>query len=75
MRFSEHAGTAIQPCQANTSKPVSYTYADMAFLPIEKVRVKDRFVLEAREAFWIRKYASLKQNSEEEIEHGLNMKK
>ena len=47
----------------------------MVFLPIEKVRVKDRFVLEAREAFWIRKYASLKQNTVDIIEHGLNMKK
>ena len=82
VRFSEHVGSATQACQTNTSKPVGvhfrsvgHTHADMVFLPIEKVRVKDRFVLEAREAFWIRKYASLKQNAVDEIEHGLNMKK
>ena len=47
----------------------------MSFLPIEKVRSKDRFVLEAREAFWIDKYKSVKNQPVDIIEYGLNLKK
>ena len=41
----------------------------MRVLPIEKVRSKDRFVLEAREAYWIKKYRVVNV-----LEHGMNMK-
>ena len=61
VRFSEHVGSATQPSQANTTKPVGehfrsagHSHADMKFLPIEQVRKRDRFVLEARESFWIK---------------------
>ena len=45
----------------------------MTFLPIEKVRSKDKFVMEAREAFWIKKYDSVKMEGVEIIEHGMNI--
>ena len=73
VRFSEHVGSATQPCQVDTTKPVGehfrsagHSHADMVFLPIEQVRVKDRFVLEARESYWIKNYDSVK--------NGLNRK-
>ena len=82
MRFSEPVGSAIQPSQADTSKTLGvhfrlagHSHADMVFLPIEKVRSRDRFVLEAREAFWIKQYDSVKKEAVEVIEHGLNIKK
>ena len=81
VRFSEHVGSATQPCQANTTKPVGvhfrlpgHSHSDMGFLPIEKVRNKDRFVMEARESYWIKKYNSVKLKAVEVIEHGLNLK-
>ena len=80
-RFSEHVGSVTQPSQANTSKPVGvhfrsagHTHADMTVIPIENVRSKDRFVLEARERFWIKKYEAVKVHSVDIIEHGLNLK-
>ena len=55
-RFSEHLGSVTQPSQVNTKKPVGahfrsagHSHADMVVQTIEKVRSKDRFVLEARE--------------------------
>ena len=82
VRFGEHVGSAIQPSQADTSKTLGvhfrsagHSHADMVFLPIEKVRSRDRFVLEAREAFWIKQYDSVKKEAVEVIEHGLNIKK
>ena len=82
VRFSEHLGSAVQPSQADTTKPVGvhfrsagHNHSDMSFLPIEKVRSKDRFVLEAREAFWIDKYKSVKNQPVDIIEYGLNLKK
>ena len=82
MRFGEHVGSATQPSQANTSKTLGvhfrlagHSQANMVFLPIEKVRSRDRFVLEAREAFWIKQYDSVKKQPVENIEHGLNIKK
>ena len=81
MRFSEHVGSATQACQANTNKPIGvhfrsagHSHADMELLPVEKVRSKDRFVLEARESFWINKYDSVKKHAVTTIEHGLNIK-
>ena len=80
-RFSEHVGSVTQPGQANTNKPVGvhfrsagHTHADMSVIPIEKVRSKDRFVLEARERYWIGKYESVKVHAVDVIEHGLNLK-
>ena len=46
----------------------------MVVLPVEKVRSKDRFVLEARERFWIDKYKTVKRNDSNVIEFGLNLK-
>ena len=81
VRFSEHVGSATQPCQVNTTKPVGlhfrlqgHSHSDMVILPIEKVRSKDRFIMESRESFWIKKYQSVKVQTAEVIEHGLNLK-
>ena len=81
VRFSEHVGSVVQPCQANTRKTVGvhfrspgHTHSQMKFLPIEKVRCRDRFVLEAREDFWIKKYEAVKSGEVDIIEHGLNLK-
>ena len=79
-RFSEHVGSAVQPSQAKTSKTVGvhfrsagHTHSHMRVLPIEKVRSKDRFVLEAREAYWIKQYKAVKLQSVDVIEHGMNI--
>ena len=45
----------------------------MIFLPIEKVRSKDKFVMEARESFWIKKYEAVKMGEVNQIEHGMNI--
>ena len=80
-RFSEHLGTATQPCHRDTVKPVGvhfrmpgHSHSDMVALPIERVRANCRFVMEAREKYWIDKYNSVKLLSVEEIENGLNLK-
>ena len=80
-RFSEHLGTVTQPCHKDTVKPVGahfrlpgHDHSDMVAMPIEKIRTKCRFVMEARERYWIKKYNSVKLLSVEEIESGLNMK-
>ena len=46
----------------------------MVALPLERIRSKCRFVLEAREKFWIKKYNAVKLLPVEEIESGLNIK-
>ena len=81
-RFAEHVGSATQPSQAETVRPVGvhfrlpgHSHSDMTVIPIEKVRSKDKFILEAREKYWIAKYQSLKSLPVESIEHGLNVKK
>ena len=80
-RFSEHVGSATQYSQVGTSKPVGvhfrstgHAHSDMVFLPFEKVKSKDRFILEAREAYWIKKYEAVKLQDVEVIEHGMNLK-
>ena len=82
VRFSEHLGSATQPCQADTAKPIGvhfrstgHSHSDMQFHPIEKVRSKDKFILEAREEYWIKKYKCVKSQPVDCIEHGLNLKK
>ena len=79
-RFSEHVGSVTQPSQVNTKKAVGvhfrsggHSHSDMSILPIEKVRSRDRFVLEAREGYWIKKYQVVKVKEVETIEHGLNI--
>ena len=81
VRFSEHLGSVTQPSQTNTTKPVGvhfrsagHTQADMVVQLVEKVRSKDRFILEAREKFWIEKYKAVTPQSVDVIEHGLNLK-
>ena len=80
-RFAEHDGSATQPSQENTTKPVGvhfravgHTHCNMKVLPIEKVRSSDRFVLEARESYWVSKYNSLKALPVDTMEHGMDMK-
>jgi hypothetical protein len=80
-RFSEHVGTVTQPCHSETAKPVGvhfrlpgHSHSDMVALPLERIRSKCRFVLEAREKFWIKKYNAVKLLPVEEIESGLNIK-
>ena len=74
VRFSEHVGSATQQCQVNTIKPVGvhfrlpgHSHSDMRVNPIEKVRSRDKFVLEAREQFWIKTY--------ETVENGMNIQR
>ena len=50
-----------------------HSHNDMVFLPIEKVHSRDKFVLEARESFWIKQYNSVKIKPVNQIEHGLNL--
>ena len=80
-RFSEHVGSATQPSQRDTVKLVGvhfrmqgHSHSDMVVLTIERVRSKCRFVMAAREKFWIRKYKSVKRLLVGDIESGLNMK-
>ena len=79
-RFSEHIGSVIQACQSDTQKPVGvhyrlpgHSHSDMVFLPIERVHNRDKFVLEARESFWIKQYSSVKTKPVDQLEHGLNL--
>ena len=73
-RFSEHVGSASQPCQVDTLKPVGvhfrlpgHSHSDMRVSAVEKVRSRDKFVIEARENFWIRKYKT--------VEKGMNIQR
>ena len=50
-----------------------HSHSDMVALPIERVRANCRFVMEAREKYWIEKYNSVKLLSVEEIENVLNL--
>ena len=79
-RFGEHIGSAVQQCQVDTEKPVGHhvrlpghSVSDMKFLPIERVQSRDKFVLEARESYWIQKYKTLKVSTVHQLEHGLNL--
>ena len=74
-------GSVTQQCQEQTAKPVGvhfrsagHSHANMVFLPIEKIRSKDKFVMEARESYWINKYKCVKEAASDTIEHGLNLK-
>ena len=72
-RFTEHYGTATQPCHFNTKTPVGrhfrlpgHTMADCVFTPVEKINSNNVFVRKARERRMI--------NSLSLISHGLNKK-
>ena len=80
-RFGEHVGSATQTSQEITTNPVGVhfraagqTHCNMRVLPIEKVRSSERFVLEARESYWVNKYNSVKALPVDTMEHGMNMK-
>ena len=80
-RFSEHVGNVTQHCQRETEKPVGvhfrmpgHAHSDMVALPIERVSTQCRFVLEARERYWIKKYNVVKSLSVNDIESGLNLR-
>ena len=69
-----------KPSQTNTTKPVGvhfrsaeHSQADMVVHPIEKVRAKDRFILQDRESFWIKNYQAVKNQAVEVIELGLKV--
>ena len=70
-----------QHCQRDTDKPVGvhfrmpgHAHSDMVALPIERVSTQCRFVLEARERYWIKKYNVVKNLSVNDIENGLNLR-
>ena len=52
-------------------RAVGHTHCNMRVLPIEKVRSSERFVLEARESYWISKYNSVKALPVNTMEHGM----
>ena len=82
-RFSTHLGSATQPCQVDTVKPVGRHFrlpghdphGDLVMLPIEKISDKEPFLRKAREAYYINLFSTQKKQSVFEIEHGLNLDK
>ena len=82
-RFGEHLGSAAQPCQEDTVKPLGRHFRlpghepqrDMLMLPIERVTGGDIFLRRARERVNIVKFNTEKRLSVFEIEHGLNLDK
>ena len=80
-RLSTHIGSAIQPSQAETIKPVGRHFrmpghlvnSHIFCLPIENISDDESFLRKARESFFIKKFKALKHLSINEIEHGLNL--
>ena len=80
-RLGEHVGSATQPCQADTVKPVGRhfrlpgheAHRDLYMLPIEVISSRDVFLLRAHETFNILKFKSEKRLSVSDIEHGLKL--
>ena len=78
-RVARHLATSTNPSQADTEVPVGRHMrlpghrpdSDLVMLPIEKI--SDPFRRKAREAFYIRQFATLKRLPVTDIEHGLNM--
>ena len=74
-------GSATQPSQADTVKPIGRHFREpghdphnhLVMLPVEKIQSKDPFIRKAREAFYIKKFNTLKKKDVSEIEHGLNL--
>jgi hypothetical protein len=79
-RFAQHLGTATQPGQADTVKPVGRHFRlpgheaqrDMVMLPLELVR-GGVFERKARERMYIERFDSEKRMSVFDIEHGMNL--
>ena len=63
----------VKPVGAHFRLP-GHDHSDMIALPIEKIRTRCRFVMEARERFCIKNYNSVKLLTVKEIESGLNLK-
>lgn len=80
-RYASHLGSAIQPCQEDTAKPVGRHFREaghdphnhLVMIPIEKVVDSDPFIRKARETFYIKKFSTQKRLPVSEIEHGLNL--
>ena len=78
-RLGTHLGSATNQSQVDTEKPVGRHFRlgghdvnrDLIMLPIEKIQ--DSFIRKAREAYYIKKFKTLKRLSVTELEHGLNM--
>ena len=82
-RFASHLGSAMQPSQIDTTKPVGRHFrlpghdphGDMVMLPIERISDEEPFVRKARESFYIKLLNTKKLLPVTEIEHGLNLDK
>ena len=82
-RLAGHLGTASQPSQVETVKPVGrhfrlpghQPHCDMVMLPIEVVSARVPFLLRARETYNIKKFKTEKRKGVLDIEHGLNLDK
>ena len=80
-RLAQHLGSATQPGQVDTVKPVGRhfhlsghkAHGDLVMLPIELVSARDPFLLRARETFNINKFKTEKRRGVSDIEHGLNL--
>ena len=80
-RLAEHLGSALQPCQVDTVKPVGRHFRlpghsanrDLVMIPIELISARDPFLLRSRETFNIQKFRSEKLLDVMQIEHGLNL--
>ena len=75
-RVGEHVASVTQPSKENTTKKemvqfrlLGHIHYNMRVLPIEKVM--SRFVLEARESYWISKHNSVKALPVDTKEHGM----
>ena len=76
-RLAKHLGSATQPGQVDTMKPVGRhfclpghrAHGDMVMLPIELVSARDPFLLRARETFNINKFKTEKRQGVSDIEH------
>ena len=82
-RFAQHLGSALQPSQEDTDKPIGRHFRlpghephrDMVMIPIEKSYSLDPFVRKARESWHIEMLQTQKLKAVVEIEHGLNIQK
>ena len=83
-RLASHLGSATQPSQADTVKPVGrhfrlpghHPHGDCKMVPIEKVSSKgEPFIRKARETFYIKLFETQKLLPVTDIEHGLNLDK
>ena len=58
-RCTEHRGAVRNHRVGDHFNLPGHELADFNFLPFEKARSSDPFVLEARESYWIEKYGVL----------------